>query len=239
MSEGIQARRIRRRKWNECARNEAAWTPVLRLDLRMALPARLVPASGRFPASQHRAKQRQRGRTTTGITTAAPHDPNNASVSIGWILRDQAPPNRLDSDSPPPHGRVPQRPCPIRPSIPQPVPPRTQATVPLLASECMKCTAGERTQAEPIVTRHSQVQREAPSTRYNPYTPPSPPPAMSQPAGPPASYNGPAVRPVGPPPSYQGPSSSRESVSRSQSGSSDSGASNQESRGAARGRTGR
>jgi hypothetical protein len=82
------------------------------------------------------------------------------------------------------------------------------------------------------------IQREAPSTRYNPYTPPSPPPAMSQPAGPPASYNGPAVRPVGPPPSYQGPSS-RESVSRSQSRNSDSGASNQESRGAARGRTGR
>ena len=82
------------------------------------------------------------------------------------------------------------------------------------------------------------IQREAPSTRYNPYTPPSPPPAMSQPAGPPASYNGPAVRPVGPPPSYQG-HSSRESVSRSESRNSDSGASNQESRGAARGRTGR
>jgi len=82
------------------------------------------------------------------------------------------------------------------------------------------------------------IQREAPSTRYNPYTPPSSPPAMSQPTGPPPSYNGPAVRPVGPPPSYQG-SSSRESVSRSESGSSNSGASNQESRGAARGRTGR
>ena len=82
------------------------------------------------------------------------------------------------------------------------------------------------------------VQREAPSTRYNTYTPPSSSPAMSHPAGPPASYNGPAVRPVGPPPSYQGPSS-RESVSRSESGNSNSGASNQESRGAARGRTGR
>ncbi|HEU0005117.1 MAG TPA: DUF6600 domain-containing protein [Terriglobia bacterium] len=82
------------------------------------------------------------------------------------------------------------------------------------------------------------VQRDAPSTRYNPYTPPLPP-AMGHPAGPPASYNGPAVRPAGPPPSYQGHSSSRESVSRSQSGSSNSGASNQESRGAARGRTGR
>jgi len=83
------------------------------------------------------------------------------------------------------------------------------------------------------------MQRESPSTRYNPYTPPSPPPAMSHPAGPPPSYNAPAVRAVGPPPSYQGPSSSRESVSRSQSGNSNSGASNQESRGAARGRTGR
>ena len=86
------------------------------------------------------------------------------------------------------------------------------------------------------------IQREAPSTRstrYTPYTPPSPPPAMSHPAGPPASYNGPAVRPVGPPPSYQGPSSSRESVSRSEVRNSDSGASSQESRGAARGRTGR
>jgi hypothetical protein len=83
------------------------------------------------------------------------------------------------------------------------------------------------------------IQREAPSTRSNTYTPPTAPPARSHPAGPPASYNGPAVRPVGPPPSYQGPSSSRESVSRAQSGNSDSGASNQESRGAARGRTGR
>ena len=83
--------------------------------------------------------------------------------------------------------------------------------------------------------------QQPPSSRYNPsYTPPSPRPAMGQPAGPPASYNGPAVRPVGPPPSYQGSSSSsRESVSRSQSGNANSGASNQESRGAARGRTGR
>jgi FecR protein len=83
------------------------------------------------------------------------------------------------------------------------------------------------------------VQRESPPTRYNPYTPPTPPPAMSHPAGPPASYNGPPVQPVGPPPSVQGTHSSRESVSRSQSGNSNSGASNQESRGAARGRTGR
>lgn len=83
------------------------------------------------------------------------------------------------------------------------------------------------------------VQREAPPTRYTPYTPPSPPPAVSHPAGPPASYNGPAVRPVGPSPSYQGSSPSRDSVSRSQSGNSDSGSSNQDSRGAARGRTGR
>ena len=156
MSEGIQARQARPRKWNECARNEAAWAPLLRLDLRMALPARLVPASEQFPASQHRGKQRQRGRTTTGIGTAALRDPNNASVSIGWILlRDPAPPSRLCSDSHPPPGRVPQRPCPIRPSIPLPVPRGTQATVPQLVSECMKCTAGERTQAEPIVTRHN------------------------------------------------------------------------------------
>jgi hypothetical protein len=83
------------------------------------------------------------------------------------------------------------------------------------------------------------VQREAPSTRYNSNTPPSPPPAISHPAGPPASYNGPAVRPVGPPPSYQSPSPSRESVSRSQSGNSDSGGSNQDGRATARGRTGR
>lgn len=83
------------------------------------------------------------------------------------------------------------------------------------------------------------IQRESPSSRYNPYTPLSPPPAMHHPAGPPASYNGPAVRPVGPPPSYQGPSSSRASVSRSQSGNSNSGASSQESRAAARGRPGR
>jgi len=83
------------------------------------------------------------------------------------------------------------------------------------------------------------AQRETPSTRYTPYTPPSTPPAMSHPAGPTASYNGPAARPVGPPPSYQGPSSSRESVPRSEVRNSDSGASSQESRGAARGRTGR
>jgi len=83
------------------------------------------------------------------------------------------------------------------------------------------------------------MHRESPSTRYNPYTPPSPPPAMSHPAGPPASYNGPAVRPIGPPPSYQGPSSSRESVSRSQSGHSNSGERSQESRATARGRSGR
>jgi len=82
------------------------------------------------------------------------------------------------------------------------------------------------------------VQREAPSARYNPHTPPSTPPAMSHPTGPPASYQGPATRQASPP-SYQGPSSPRESVSRSQSGTSNSGASNQESRGAARGRTGR
>ena len=49
----------------------------------------------------------------------------------------------------------PTAPCLIHPSIPQPVLPRTQATGSLLASECMKCTVGERTQAERIVTRHS------------------------------------------------------------------------------------
>ena len=97
-----------------------------------------------------------------------------------------------------------------------------------------------RTDSGRIDRYPSQPMRQgSPSSRYNPYTPPSPPPAMSHPAGPPASYNGPAVRPVGPPPSYQGPSSSRESVSRSQSGNLNSGASSQESRATARGRTGR
>jgi hypothetical protein len=87
--------------------------------------------------------------------------------------------------------------------------------------------------------RSSPPSIQSPSTRYNPYTPPSSPPAMGRPAGPPPSYNGPAVRPVGPPPSYQGPSSPRASVSRSQSGHTNSGASAQESRATARGRTGR
>ena len=239
MSEGIQARRIRPRKWNECARKEAVWTRVLPLDLRTALPARLVPASGRFPASPHRGKQHQRGRTTTGIATAAPHDPNNASASIGWILRDPAPPNRLRQRQSPSTWTRPTAPVP-HPSLDSTAGPSRNSDDRSAARQRVYEVYRGRTDSGRTDRYSSQpIQREAPSTRYNPYTPPSPPPAMSHPAGPPASYNGPAVRPVGPPPSYQGPSSSRESVSRSQSRNSDSGASNQESRGAARGRTGR
>lgn len=81
------------------------------------------------------------------------------------------------------------------------------------------------------------IHRQPPHTRY--YTPPSPPPAVSNPAGPPASYNGPAVMPVGPPAGYQGQPVSRESTARSHSRHADSGASTQESRGAVRGRVGR
>ncbi|MCI0620210.1 MAG: FecR domain-containing protein [Acidobacteria bacterium] len=82
------------------------------------------------------------------------------------------------------------------------------------------------------------VQRESPSSRFNPYTPPSPPRAMSNPAGPPPSHRGHTMQPVGPPPSYQG-HSSRDSVSRSQSGNTHSGASSQENRATVRGRMGR
>ena len=114
-----------------------------------------APGAPHHDASRPRAKQRQRGRPTTGITTAAQHDPSNASVSIGWILLNQAPPEHLDSDSPRPPGRVPRHPCLIHPSILQAVLPRTQPIVSLLASECTKRTAGERTQAERIVTRHN------------------------------------------------------------------------------------
>ena len=80
------------------------------------------------------------------------------------------------------------------------------------------------------------VQRESPSSRFGAYTPP-PPVTHSQ--GNTPSYSSPSAHPAGPPPSYQGPVSSRESVSRSQSNGSDSGASNQEGRAAARGRMGR
>jgi uncharacterized protein DUF6600/FecR-like protein len=81
------------------------------------------------------------------------------------------------------------------------------------------------------------VQRQSMSPRINTYSPPSPPPAITHPVGPPPSYNGPGVRPVGPPPTYQGSGSSRESFSRGQSGNSGGGA--QEGRAAARGRSGR
>jgi hypothetical protein len=97
-----------------------------------------------------------------------------------------------------------------------------------------------RTESGRIDRYSSQpIHREPPRTRYSPYTPPAPPPAVSNPAGPPASYRGPAVMPVGPPAGYHGPPVSRESTARSQSGHANSGASTQESRGAVRGRVGR
>ena len=160
MSEEIQARRIRPRKWNECGRKEAVWRLERPLVLQTAAPAPPLLESGRFPASPAQPKH-QHGRTTTGIEMPAPHGLNNASAFIAWILRDQVPPNRLGSASHPPRGYVLLRPCPIHPSIQQALP-RTQKTDRLLASASMKYIVGERTQAEPIVTRHSRFSVRLP-----------------------------------------------------------------------------
>lgn len=62
-----------------------------------------------------------------------------------------------------------------------------------------------------------QIQRQSPSVRFGQYSPPSPPPAVTNPAGPAPSHVGPAVQPVGPPSSQQYPahSSGRNAENRS------------------------
>ncbi len=183
-------------------------------------------------------KQHRPGHTTIGTTKAAPR-----SEQRQRIYRMDAPESRSGEPSV-------QRQSPstwARPTAPVPHPPVDPAAGPStnLDDRSSRHRAYEvyrgRTDSGRTDRYSSPPVQQPPSSRYNPsYTPPPPRPAMGQPAGPPASYNGPAVRPVGPPPGYQGSSSSsRESVSRSQSGNANSGASNQESRGAARGRTGR
>ena len=213
-NEDLEARRNMRERIVNVGRNSGSQNPPSEMERMRQERSRLDTgaASGFTNGGTRRNRSRhpddsQRLHTRTNSTStvvrqlestkAAPHDPNNASEFIGWILRDLAPPNRLCSDSHPPRGRVPRRPCPIHLSILQPVLPRTQTIDLLLASACMKCIAGERTQAEPIVTRLSRFSGRLPQLDTIPYTPPSPPPAMSHPAGPPCLVQWPSRKACG------------------------------------------
>ena len=163
----LEARRNLRERIGNVGGNSGSQDPSAEMERRRQERSRVnsgtasgfannVPAtSGRFPASPRRPKPHQHALMTTGVTTPTPLDPSSASGSIAWMLPGQALPN---SETHPPPGHVLRLQCLIHQSILRRVLPQTQTTDPLPASACMKCIVGERTQAEPIVTRHSPVR---------------------------------------------------------------------------------